>query len=257
MNRLPALLLLIAGLQTATTLPLPAGVSPERAQALRARFTEGCRLVEQNRLEPALEIFAEILREDPQARGSLLMSGLVENRRFRFASAADHLQRFMALEPQHEQGLIGLIKALHSNNRAADAEPYRLRLHHLRSSGKSEKLRAMASFERQIIPLADGQWISAQEYFEEADLRPRWAWLLMKNEQTIARRLSLNRLSSADSAELQSTQPSLGPGRVYALSETLYEKGESRGTKIHRLLPASSTFAETTRLATEILTSAP
>jgi hypothetical protein len=229
------------------------GVPEGRAKELRQRFEEGCGLVAQNRLEPALEVFAGILREDAEARGSLLMSGLVENRRFRFAEAAGFFERFARLEPAHEQGLMGWIKALHGAGRAADAEPVRLRLIQLRQSGKSAKLRVMASYEREVVPLAGGGWISVQEYFDDAEMKPRWAWLRMKGEPVVERRLQLVRLPEAEAKTLRASNAALAPGPVFALSEPVYEGGEFRRTKIHRFVSGAAGYAEVRGLALDLL----
>jgi len=218
--------------------------TPARAAELRQRFEEGCRLAAEDRLEPALEVFAEILREDGEARGSLLMSGLLENRRFRFAEAAGHLEQFVRLEPDHEQGLMGMVKALHGCGRAGDAEPFRLRLHRLRQTGKSAKLAVMASYEREVIPLPGKGWVSVQEYFDEGELKPRWSWLQMKDERTIQRRLQWVRLPESEAQLLRAGNPGLAPGPVFALSEPLYEGGEFRRTKIHQLLSGSAGYVE-------------
>lgn len=230
-----------------------AAVSPERAAQLRKRFEEGCQLVAQNRLEPALEVFAEILREDGQARGSLLMSGLVENRRFRFAEAASHFERFVQLEPDHAQGLMGMVKALHGLGRVEDAEPYRLRLHRLRQTGKSGKLAVMASYEREIIPSTGGGWVSVQEYFDEGELKPRWGWLQMKDERTIQRRLQFVRLPESEAKLLREGNPGLASGPVFALSELVYEAGEFRRTKIHYFLSGSAGYQEVRQRALALL----
>lgn len=229
------------------------GVPEGRAKELRQRFEEGCRLVAQNRLEPALEIFASILREDPEARGSLLMSGLVENQRFRFAEAAGFFERFVRLEPTHEQGLMGWIKALHGLGRVEEAEPLRLRLIQLRRSGKSAKLRVMASYEREVVPQAGGAWISVQEYFDEADMRPRWAWLKMKKERVMERHLQLVRLPESEARQLRESNPALGPGPVFALSELVYEGEEFRRAKIHRFVSGAAGYVEVRDLALKVL----
>jgi tetratricopeptide (TPR) repeat protein len=246
------------GLLLFLLLPLPASSStpatpPEKAKALRQRFEEGCNLVAQLRLEPALEVFGGILREDPEARGSLLMSGIVLNQLHRFDEAAPFFERFAKLEPNHEQGLIGAVKAFHGAGREAEAEPYRLRLFQLRKSGKSEKLKVLASYEREIIPAADGRWISVQEYFDEADLRPKWAYLQMKDEKTIGRRLQLNLMPENEAKLARAANASFGSGKVYALSEAIYEKGEFKRTKIHRLVSGTTPYPEVKKMALEIL----
>lgn len=244
---------LILGLWLGLAGVCAAAPTPERAKELRARFKQGCKFVEQNQLEPALGVFAEILQEDPQARGSLLMSGLVENRRFRFTEAAGFFGRFLALEPNHGKGLIGAVKALEGAGRGAEAAPYRERLHALRAKGDGGKLRAMASYEREIIPMAGGRWVSVQEYFDEAELKPRWAFLLMKNEQVIARRVQLNLLPEAEARTLRGGNPALGTGKVYALSEEIRQGGEFKRVKIHRLLGAGSAYPAVRGMALEIL----
>ncbi len=246
------------GLLLILLLPLPTfsapTTPPEKTKALRQRFEEGCNLVAQLRLEPALEVFGGILREDPEARGSLLMSGIVLNQLHRFAEAAPFFERFVRLEPNHEQGLIGAVKAFHGAGREGDAEPYRLRLFQMRKTGKSEKLKVLASYEREIIPSADGRWISVQEYFDEADLRPKWSYLQMKNEKTIGRRLQLNLMPESEAKLARAANASFGPGKVYTLSEAIYENGEFKRTKIHRLVSGNTPYAEVKRMALEVFT---
>lgn len=244
-----------AGLLLFLLLPFSASAetTPEKTKELRQRFEEGCKLVTQNRIEPALEIFAGILREDPEARGSLLMSGIVLNQQRRFAESAPIFERFAKLEPDHEQGLIGAVKAFQSTDRTAEAEPYRLRLFQLRKLGKSEKLKVMASYEREVIVQKDGHWISVQEYFDEADFQPKWAYLWMKDEKTIGRRLQLNLMPESEAKAVRSGNPSFGPGKVYALSEAIYEGGEFKRTKIHRLVPGNTPYDGVKKMALEVL----
>ena len=226
--------------------------TPDKTKELRQRFEDGCKLVSQNRAEPALEIFSGILREDPEARGSLLMSGIVLNQQRRFAEAVPFFQHFTRLEPDHEQGLIGMVKACQSSDRESEAEPYRLHLFQLRQSGKSAKLKVMASYEREVIPRNDGRWVSVQEYFDEADLRPKWAYLLLKDEKTIARRLQLNLLPESEAKIARTNNASFGPGKIYALSEAIYEGGEFKRSKIHRLVSGGTSYAEAKKLALEV-----
>ncbi|MDX6766646.1 MAG: hypothetical protein SFU85_07640 [Candidatus Methylacidiphilales bacterium] len=228
-------------------------VSPEKAKEFRQRFEAGCKLAADQRIDAALETFAAILAEDPQARGSLLMSGLLLNQQYRFADATTFFSRFAQLEPDHEQGLIGAVKAFHGAGRAEEAEPYRLRLRQLRQLGKSEKLNVMASYEREIIPQTDGRWVSVQEYFEEADLRPKWSFLLLKDEKTIHRRLQLNRMPEGESKIAREANPSFAPGPVYALSEAIYEGGEFKRSKIHRLVSGNIPYSEVRKMALEVL----
>lgn len=231
----------------------PASVpTPDKTQTLRQRFEEGCKLAAQDRPGPALEVFAGILAEDPQARGSLLMSGIILNQQRRFADAAPFFERFARLEPDHEQGLIGTVKAYHSTGRAAEAEPYRLRLFQLRQMGKSPKLKVMASYEREIIGWEDGRWISVQEYFDAVDLRPKWAYLLMKDDKTIARRIQLNLLPEAEAKIARQANPALGQSRVYALSEPIYEGGTFVRTKIHRMVSGDTAYAEAKKMALDV-----
>jgi len=149
----------------ALVLSAQAQLSPDKVAALKARFATGKDMAEKGEFKNALKVFRGILDEDPNARGSLFMSGVMCNQLYDYAAAADYLERFLTLEPQHTAGLINAIKANQGLDNTAKVEQYRTRLFERRRLAVDPVLNLMENYERQRIPLKDGGYLSIQEAF--------------------------------------------------------------------------------------------
>ena len=151
----------------ATVLPAVSAqsVSAERQQQLREQFLKGKQLVDQKRFLPALEIFKDILKEDAEARGSLLMSGLTYNQLHMFTTAAEYFDRFLALEPNHVAGNMGGLKAYQSSGQQEKAAKSRATLLELQSKGEDPRFKILLSYEREVRKLPSEKVVSIQEAF--------------------------------------------------------------------------------------------
>ncbi|MEM9399101.1 MAG: hypothetical protein AAF984_02735 [Verrucomicrobiota bacterium] len=230
-------------------------LTPEQKTELKARFAQGVKYVEAARYVDALAIFKENLRQDPKAMGSLFMAGVVYNELRQFDEATAYFERFLQLEPKHAAGLIGAIKSNQAVGHENEVKKYIGRLKTLKNTGKDQRLTLMESFEREVIPLSDGSFISAQEYFEfkMSESRPFWIFLLMQDRKMSSRRLEL-RPAPAEEAKLIRMQNPEVQG-VYILTESKYKDGAITGVKIHKMFMFMPEYEEVRNHAKQLLES--
>lgn len=183
-------------------------------EGLKTRFHQGVALMARGANGPALEIFNSILDIDPNARGSLLMSGIASNQMANFLQASDYFDRFLALEPNNSFGLIGAIKANQALNLGPKVDQLRERLIAVRQSGKDPKLSHMMSYERQRIPLPASCGISILESFDDTGAQAIWSFNYIGPDNKLIRRIEL--ISCPE--ELKS-QPDASP---FMLAEPVY-----------------------------------
>jgi len=214
--------------------------TPEQVIDWKLRFQQGATLAQEGKSNEALAIFTKILSEDPEARGSLLMSGLVHLRKFQFAEALGFIERFRKLEPDHEAGLIGMIKIQQGLGDVAAVEPLRLQLQALRAAGKNPRLQAMWSYEREVLPYKKDYTISVQENLEEQAGRFVWAYVVLDSKNVILRRLEWTKVTMQGATN-------------YALGETKLVNGLTNDYKIHRLVKELPDYSKAKSIALEIL----
>jgi tetratricopeptide (TPR) repeat protein len=220
--------------------------TPEQVAEWQKRYQQGVQLEKAGKREEALSVFTGILKEDPNAPGSLLMSGLIQTRRFDFASALPFLEKFHELQPDHEGGLIALIKVYQSLGHSDRVEFYRKKLLEDRQSGKNQKLRTLLSYEREVIPRKglDGGYISVQENLEDGPNRFIWAYIMLDEKNRILRRLEWTMLTTPN-------------GTQYVLGEPKVEQGLTQDYKIQRLLTTKPDYARARELALSVLITSP
>ena len=224
-------------------------ISPERQQELRQRFLEGKALVDQKRFLPALSIFKEILSEDPQARGSLLMSGLAYNQLLMFTTAAEYFDQFLGLEPDHLAGNMGGLKAYQSAGQKVKAEQTRSKLLELQSQGKDPRFQILLSYEREVRQRPDEQVVSVQESFPN---RESFVWkllLLKKGMTTIDRTIEWKRGDSAQK-EIMAVDAATD---LWILGEPIYQSGELHEYKIRKIHTGPLTYEQAVEIGYELL----
>ncbi|NJK91186.1 MAG: hypothetical protein HC904_04730 [Blastochloris sp.] len=213
--------------------------SPEKVADWKKRYQDGVQLEKEGRRDEALAVFKGILAEDPQARGSLLMSSLIHARNYEFEKALPFLTSFRQLEPDHEGGLIAGIKIYQGLGRLAEVEALRGQLLTQRASGKNPRLQNLLSYERELLPRPDGT-LSVQENLDEKPDRFLWAYLVLDSKNVLQRRIEW-------------TPVSVPSGTHYALSENFLENGKTNQVKIHRLLPEKPDYSTARRIALRLL----
>jgi len=214
--------------------------TPEQMTDWKKRYQEGVVLEKDGKRDEALAVFSKILEEDPGARGSLLMSGLIHIRKGDCGAALPLLQKFQQLEPDHEGGLIAMIKAHQALGNTEQVELFRRKLLSDRSSGKSSRLKLMLSYEREVILQKDGTTISVQENLDESPGRFIWAYVVLDSKNVMQRRLEWTRIKAPGGAQ-------------YVLGEPKTERGLTNQYKVHRLFNEQPDYSKARGLALAIL----
>jgi len=220
---------------------LLASPSAQEQEQLKERFDAARQLVTEEKFEEALRRFEGILEVDPNARGSLLMSGLVHNRLYQFDRAALFFDRFLALEPEHVSGALGALKAYQSSGQEEKADLLRDRVMAFRREGVDPRLSRMLNFEREARRLDDGRAISVLEMFP-GNTSGTWKLVLMgKDLKQILRRMEWK---LADSSEL--ALMGMGPDDppLWILGEPLYDKEGLSDYKIRKFHEGSLDYRQ-------------
>lgn len=227
-------------------------ISEEKKEELRGQFMQGLQFMQQGKYVDALSFFKSNLREDPNAKGSLLMSAVAYVELGQFEEAVENIDPFLKLEPRNSEGLIAGIKSHQGKGNHDEAERLIARLRTLKNEGKDSRLNVMASFERELIPLSGGRKISSQEYFDYTvgKLDPVWRFLLKDSPTNISRKLDFTPAPAEEASILRQQNPDLKG--VYVLSESIYADGKLSNVKIHRFLSAPD-YKTVRRYVTEIL----
>lgn len=231
MKRLP----LFFALFCALVFQAAAQPAPERVAALKARFATGKALAEEGKFTDALKIFKGILNEDPKAKGSLFMAGAMSNQLYDFNAAADYLDQFLKLEPQHTAGLINAVKANQSLDNDAKVDLYRGRLLERRRLKADPVLNLMESYERQRIALKDGGYLSILETFEPSGKDPIYTLLRMSSGQRIVSKEELAKAPSDGAPEMKGS---------YLWAMPHYKKDVMERYEIKKVVPALPSFRE-------------
>jgi tetratricopeptide (TPR) repeat protein len=173
-----------------------------REDNLRLRYQRGCTLDQQGRWSEALQVFQGILKEEPQARGSLLMAGIVLNKMARYTEAVEHLEKFRKLEPADFRGIVHLIQAKQALKDEAAVAELKAELIKLRNTPPlQEGLAGSLSYRRERIPLSTeegGPYMAILEFFNpELDPFVEWFADIYNGDGILKRRFLLGYESSA------------------------------------------------------------
>lgn len=224
-------------------------VTPDRQKELRERFLQGKQLVDQKRYLAALDIFKSILQEDPQARGSLLMSGLAYNQLHMFSTASDHFERFLELEPDHLAGNMGALKAYQSSGKSEQALRVRKKLLELQRAGKNPRFQILLSFEREVRKLPNGKIISVQEAFPGKEMYV-WKLLLLKKDMTSIDRAIEWKQADSDQKEIMGMDHG---EELWILGEPVYQSGELKEYKIRKMHTGPLSYPQAVDYGVKIL----
>jgi tetratricopeptide (TPR) repeat protein len=226
-------------------------VAPGQQEQLRQRFLAGKELVEKKRFLPALQIFEEILQVDPQARGSLLMSGLTYNQLQVFDKASSFFERFLLLEPDNLSGNLGALKAYQSSGKNEQALAVRDKILELKRLDQDPRFKILLSFEREVRQMPSGQTVSVQEAYPGTETETfAWKVLLLKKGMTsIDRAVEWKRATVAEKKllEMGADQP------LWFLSEPVFAGGELKEVKVRKIHQGELDYSQAVDIAVEIL----
>ena len=225
--------------------PATAEPTPEQIAAWKSRFADGVRQVEQGKFTEALAVFDGILAEDPEARGSLLMSGIALNHLGRWEEADRRLTRFLSLQPNHVTGTLAAVQARQGLGKTAEADRFRDQLRRLRREGKDARLNAMKSFERERELRPNGAIWVVLETFQPEGTDAVWAMLALDAGRKQTRRL-----------EWAPVPPDSGQ-KGYVLGEPIYQDGTLVRYKIHRLAADLPTYDAARTALAEVMAVVP
>ncbi|MEM6886046.1 MAG: hypothetical protein AAF571_13545 [Verrucomicrobiota bacterium] len=224
-------------------------VSPERQKELREQFLKGKELVDQKRFLGALDIFKTILSEDPQARGSLLMSGLTYNQLLMFSNASEYFDRFLVLEPNHVAGNMGALKAYQSAGLKDKAARARTKLLQLQREGQDPRFKILLSYEREVRKLPNEQVISVQEAFPDKESFI-WKLLLLKNKMTMIERAIEWKRADDSQKEIMGVELTT---ELWILGEPIYQSGELKEYKIRKIHTGPLLYEQAAQMGFDIL----
>jgi tetratricopeptide (TPR) repeat protein len=235
------------------------GEMPQHArEELRQRFEQALVLYGQRQWERALRNFQLNLAADAQSRGSLLYGGLTLIHMGKFIEAAIYLDRFVSLEPESPDGLIGAIKAHQALRHDKDVSIYRGRLFSLKESKKDERLNLLRSYEREIVLLAENRQVSCLESLTPNDGGPRFRFLLIEPPAKTLDSLELVPLSPEHTQTLETTMPQWQGKRPHVLAR--YSRADAGGfgnLKIEAIFPADAAYEDVRARSLELLEAAP
>ncbi|MGF1678415.1 MAG: hypothetical protein ACFCUX_04380 [Candidatus Methylacidiphilales bacterium] len=222
----------------------------EKVREWKARFEKGRLMAEQDRVAEALEIFSAILLEDPQARGSLLMSGLCYNRLHAYESAVPFFERFLKLQPDHVSGTLGAIKALQSSGRTDRAEALIETLYRLRDEGTDPRLKAMLSFEREAVPQANQTSVSILQSFPD---HKGYAWRILVLD--VSGKRITRQVEWKEGGNMERQMMELQPDEsLWILGETIFNADlEVKDYKIHQIMRRKPDYPSAVKAALDIL----
>lgn len=228
--------------------------SVEKIEAWRLRFKQGVSLLKAGKQQEAFETFQSILEEDPYARGSLFLSGVILNQRFQFKEAGTYFERFLKLEPRHAAGLIGAVKAFQGIGDRDKVTLYLGKLNTLKNGGQDPRLNQMKSFEREIIPLKGGQYVSVQEFFtyKISKMDNIWSYVLMKKDAPVNRKLEFIPAPPEETKRIRLGNPNVKG--VFLLSESILDaNGSVQDVKIRKMFFHKPKYGEVRDAAVAIL----
>jgi tetratricopeptide (TPR) repeat protein len=207
-------------------------VDGDEAEQLKARFTEGYRFFEVGQYRKALSVFEAIRKVDPNARGSLFLSGMSYIQLLEFDKAVPCFDRFLRLEPDHVSGLIGAIKSNQALGNDEAVGKYRQKLFWLKSRRADKRLEVMINYEREIISVGGGERLSVLETFPDVESTVRYQGVLIKGKKVL-RRLEWIRAEGAVKTAVDAIYPDKRDQAAFVLAEAKGENGDDY--KMHEI----------------------
>jgi hypothetical protein len=208
---------------------------PTKIAELQRRFKEGQSLVAQNKPEEALKVFEGIIREEPKARGSLLLAGTICVDLQKFPNAEKYLDVFHELEPKDFRGIIFSIQTAQALKKTAKAEALRKELYDLRSKGGTiSGLTDKKLFIREKVPGEKDSIIIFSEFFNYKEEPYRlWQAEQISKEGAVMRHLVFFFNDEATKA-LRAKDPLAKDVDLFALGEYVLRNGEVTDVNLYQ-----------------------
>jgi tetratricopeptide (TPR) repeat protein len=176
-----------------TTTASTTTISPEdaRVAALQARFKQAQAVEAQGQLQQALQLFQGIIKDAPDAKGSLLQAGIISEHFGDYAGADLYFSKLHALVPDYPEAIESLIQVNQALKHDAKVEIMMGQLRQLWAQRKLDPKRPY--FIREHIPFGTGSQIEIKEFFDYHQT-PNIAWVAeyLDAQGNLKRRLLVN-----------------------------------------------------------------
>ena len=227
-------ILLTAALVPAAQAQNPGDLSPARVAEFKKRFQHGRKLLDEGKPEEALAVFNGILKEVPDAKGSLYLAGFANLQLGRYEQALVDLDKFRRIEPKDTLGLIWSIQAHQALGQSQAVETLRKELYALRNDGPPVKdLTDKLMYPRERMDRGDGLLIIGEYFDPEKAPNILYTAEVVNGSGELQRRLFV----SYDPAATQKAVASgkIKPGsKLYYFGEMLIEDGEFYQRNIYK-----------------------
>ncbi len=238
LRRTASVLSLLAALAplSAQTPPPPApaapAVDPAKAEALHQRYEQGVALAQQGKLDDALAVFQGIIKEAPDAKGSLAFAGIVEMQLGKPDKALDYLNPLYAAAPDDFRSVLLLLQANQALGRDIRVQELRKKL--LAMHGGATPIPGLTdakSYAREKI--ADSR-IEVTEFFDYHQ-DPLIVWEAVQYDAAGKRLRDFLLAYNADATtELRKKSPSLANTEVFLFGENVIKDGAVRQFNLYR-----------------------
>jgi tetratricopeptide (TPR) repeat protein len=220
-----------------STLLFSQSTAPSRQADFERRFKEAVAAVQKQDYSKARQICDGIIKEEPKARGSLLIAGMASLELFEPSKAAAYLEAFRKLEPQDPQGIILSIQANQADKKVAKVESLLKELLELRKTNK--KLQSEPFFLRERYKSEKNRVVLVREYY---DFRapPYKVWDVNEAELTTS-----ESTRALDFSYNVGVSEGIKKGDAFFLGELVFKNGQPQQINIYReekILPDYSVF---------------
>lgn len=209
---------------------------PDKKADFEKRFKEALQAIDTQNYQKAREICEGIIKEEPKARGSLLIAGMASLELFENDRALPFLEAFRKLEPSNAEGILFSIQANQAEKRTAKVESLRKELFELRKT--NEKLKASPFFIRERFKSAPQRVVIVREYYDFTQA-PFKVWQVSEINSTTQEEVRYLDFSYNVAASQLKT------GETYFFGEIIRIAGVPKEIKIYReekSLPEYSIF---------------
>jgi len=234
-----------------TAAPAPGSpTDPAKVAELHDRFVQGLQLLQQGKSEDALAIFTGILKEVPNAPGSLTMAATVELQLGQPEKALDYLNPLYALNPKDYKPIVLLIQANQELHRDIRVEEFRKELFAIRNAGTEiHGLTDAQDYPREkIYPDNKGGEIEINEFFDyKSDPYIAWEALQVASDGTLVRHLVAS-YNPDETAELRKKDPvKLADVEAFLFGEFVIKDKQDKQFNLYRqetALPSYNDFRD-------------
>lgn len=219
------------GQDTAAPAPAPAPTSskpltPEQVAAYQQRFQQGYDLQQAGKLAEALAIYEGILKEQPDAKRSLLEAGRISLKLNNPTKADTYLSQLHQLEPTFPEAVELLIQANQALKHDVKVAILIKQFQELHKTTDNPAFAQSPGFVREQIRLDNGDTILFTQFFDYTqDPNLAWQAQLIGPDEAVKRQLNLFYDAKA-AKDLQSSDPKLSNAAQFILAESVIKDGQ-------------------------------